>query len=531
MRPLLKSASAIALSFVLCSPLALAQEAQAASAPETKSRLLPTALALSDNAQGHAAQVAYIMESSVRRSKRHVYVDSFETFDPNGVVERAENRRKADDALAFGRKQFEDFEDGQGIESFNRAIALYEQSGLWNTFRDLTQANVMRLLVTWPKERTIGRREIARLVAMAPRVEFPPDLTSPELAADVQRAKDIADAETKVSIDVSTEPVSARVYVDGVFRGTAPTTVRGLVPGEHYVSFVAAGYKVVQRTVLVGAGATATETLQPVESAQNVLSFLERIRVNFRDPAEVAAAQVLARAASADEVLVAGVRRTGSTLTIEMHRIVATDGHAIAVESMDVNERDPDLALKIDALAARVLANDRPRDGQGRPLPVRTQTEKILKDISSVSGESVRLVVGIGAATLVTSGVVLGFLSRSTEADLRPLQQLDPRVDDLSSSGRSMALAADILVGTGLVAGSVWAWLQFGSKARAKGEIAPDATPARRPSPEEKKDPEKKKPEKKQDDGVWDPWASEGSAPAWVRPTIGFGHVGLEGGF
>lgn len=526
MRPFLKRAAAAAVSFVICSPLALAQEAPPASESVPESKLLAAALSLSDNAEGHAAQVAFILESAARRSKRHVYVDPFVTYDPDGVVERAENRRKAEDALSFGRKQYEALEDRHGLESFNRAIALYEHTGLWNTFDKLIEANVMRLLVTWPQDRTIGRREIERLVVMAPRVEFPPDLTSPELAADVKRAKDLADGETKVSIDISSDPVSARVYVDGVYRGTAPTTVRGLLPGEHYVSFVAPGYEVVQRTVLVSAGSTATETLKPVEGAEKFLSFLDRMRDNFRETEEVAAAKVLARSAGADEVVVAGVSRVGSTLTIEMHRIIASDGHVVAIEVLkDVHERDPDLAQKIDALASRVLANDRSRDGD-KPRGVKTQGEKIITGITNVSGESVRLVVGISAATLVTTGVVLGFVSRSKEADLRPLQQLDPRVEDLRSSGSSMALGADILVGAGLVAGSVWAWMQFGSKARAKGELAPDAAPGRRQAPEKKKEPEKKK-----DDGAWDPWAREDSAPAWVRPTIGFGHVGLEGGF
>lgn len=504
----------------------MATESQSA-APAKKSKLVPAVFSLSDNAEGAAAQVGRLVESTLRRVKRQVEVDPIETFDPRGVAERVENRRKADDALAFGTRQFENLEDRHGIESFNRAIALYEHTALWDTFPDLVRANMMRLLVTWPEDRTLGRREIERLVALAPDVEFPAEYTSPELAADIQRAKDRVAGETRVSVDVSSEPVAARVYVDGVFRGTAPVTVRGLLPGEHYISFVAPGYKVVQRTALVTAGATATEKLEPAEDATRFLSFLEKMQTNFRAPEEVAAAQVLARAAGADEVLSVGVERTAGVLTIEMHRIVASDGHVIALETMKVNERDPELALKVEALTERVLVNDRPRDGAGRPLSVLSATEKLVENISNISGESVRLVVGVSAAALVASGVALGVMAHSKEADLRTLTQVDARVEDLHSSGRSMAIASDVLVGSGLVAGSVWAWMQFGSKARAKGQIAPEPSPTRRSTPEKKQDPPKKK-----DDGVWDPWAMQApAAPAWVRPTIGFGHVGLEGGF
>lgn len=509
-------------------PAATSPATQAAGAStDAKKKLLPVAVTLSPNAEGHAAQVAYVVESAVRRSLRHEFLDPVEKFDPDGVTSRATNRRRAEDAVAFGRKQYESLEEGLGIESFNRAISAYEQSALWDTFRGLSHATVMRILVKWAEDQTVTRREIVRLLAMDPRADFPADLTPPELAAEVKRAREVRNNEPKFAIDVNSEPVASRVYVNGVFRGTAPASVRGLTQGEHYLTLVAPGYKMVQKTVMVGPGATATERLEPAERARPFLTFLDRIRNGFGTAEEINAARVLARATTADEVLVVGVTRNAGRLTIEMHRLVTSDGHAIAVDSINVAENDPALAVKVDALAARILANDRPRGEHGKPLGVRSEIQKMVDGLTSVSDETVRLTVGIGAGVLVASGVVVGVLAHQKETELRGLLQKDPKVAPLSSSGWKMALTSDLLTGAGLIAASTWAWMQFGRKATAKTEIeAPPVLERRRTE-----DPPPKKEEKKKDSGEWDPWAVEDSGPAWVRPTVGFGSVGVEVGF
>lgn len=534
----LRTALTSLTAFALALPVASAQETAAAdsaapapaaaatAAPSAKKKLLPVAVTLSSNAEGHAAQVAYVVESAVRRSLRHEYLDPVEKFDPDGVTSRATNRRRAEDAVAFGRKQYESLDEGLGIESFNRAISAYEQSALWDTFRGLSHATVMRILVKWAEDQTVTRREIVRLLAMDPRAEFPPELTPPELAAEVKRAREVRNNEPKFAIDVNSEPVASRVYVNGVFRGTTPASVRGLTQGEHYLTLVAPGYKMVQKTVMVGPGATATERLEPAERARPFLTFLERIRTGFGGAEEVNASRVLARATGADEVLVVGVTRNAGRLTIEMHRLVTSDGHAVAVDSINVAENDPQLAVRVDELATRVLANDRPRGEHGKPLGVRTEIQKMVDGLTSVSDETVRLSVGIGAGVLVASGVVLGVLANQKEAELRALYQKDPRVGPLSSSGFTMALTSDLLTGAGLIAASTWAWMQFGRKATAKTEMTPPPVLERsRPS-----DPPKEEKKKKKSD-EWDPWAAQDSGPAWVRPTVGFGSLGVEVGF
>lgn len=512
--------------FVLLAGLALAGgvvRAQPAPAGEAKPSVLPVAFTVSGNALPYTGQVTVAMERAVRASERRQYVDPARTFDPTGYAELAENARKAADAMAFGRKEYDELEPGRGVESFNRAIHDYEQSPLWETFEDLVRATEMRILVRWGDDQTATKRELARLIGFAPNAEFPPELIPPELAREVEKARENLALETRFALDVRTEPVSARVYVNGEYKGTSPTTVRELPPGEHYLSLVAPGYDIIQRTVVVRAGATATDTLTPADRARPFFALIDRMKKNFRDPEETNAAQILLRAAKADELFVAGVTRADGMVRVEFHRIAGSDGHAIAVETLELPDTDREFARKVEEAAAQVLSTDRPRDAEGRPLGLRTGLQNIVKDISNVSDGAIRATVGIGAGVLIATGVTLGFLARSGEADLRALNQLDPRVDERASSARTLALSADIITGAGLVAAGTWAWLQFGQKARAQSDFTIDSPDAATP--------EKKKPEKKKDDGVWDPWAADETPGFWARPTIGWGSVGLQGGF
>ena len=58
------------------------------------------------------------------------------------------------------------------------------------------------------------------------------------------------------SLEIRSEPAGARITVDGRPRGTTPTTVSDLAPGDHTVVLEAGGRKVSQ-TVRIQAGSTA----------------------------------------------------------------------------------------------------------------------------------------------------------------------------------------------------------------------------------------------------------------------------------
>jgi hypothetical protein len=76
-------------------------------------------------------------------------------------------------------------------------------------------------------------------------------------------------AATLGQLHVRTEPAGARVSVDGVARGTSPTTVADLTPGEHAV-LLESDLGSVKQTVSIEAGVTASLTVPLTAAAEGV---------------------------------------------------------------------------------------------------------------------------------------------------------------------------------------------------------------------------------------------------------------------
>lgn len=521
-------------SVALLLVLSLATAAHAAPgqpAARARTKLLPVAVALTDNASAQTTAVAVAVESAARQSTRHVFVDPVERFDPLGVETRRSNEERGQDGMVHGRKAFDNLEVGLGTESFERAITALEQSALWRTFPRLIEALTMRLVVKWSEDPAAVRRDLAKLVSLDPKVRFPPELTPPDLELEVQRARQVHLAEPKFAVDVSTTPVAARVYVNGIYRGTAPVSVRGLAPGEHYVSLVAPGYAVVQQKFRAGPGAAYALTLKPAERSRPVMTYLDRVVAAFGEEDEVTSAQSLARMMDAEEVLVAGVRRRQGQVEVELHRIAGNDGHVLAVETARFEENAQDLPARVENFARRVLAHDRPRGPNGERLGIKSGLSHFVSGLAPTE-DRLKVATLVASGAFLVAGGTMGVLAWNQQRAFREIAQVSPEIPGRVATGRSTALWADLLVGAGLAAGGTWAYLEFGRKFARRTDIeAPPLLEQRRD------DGPPKKPELPDD-----PFAGfspedlplperEGSVSLYAAPTRGGGVLGLRGTF
>lgn len=438
-----------------------------AEEPTGTPRVLPVAVVVEGNALAQAARVQEILNTVLQGDDRFEALDSFAIFDPMGLEYRKDQQERGSDALRHGREAFDSLDLDLGVEFLERSISAFEESALWETFPSLVDAMALRIIIRWSDDLGRSRSDIEKLVAIAPEVEFPFELTPGDLQAEVQRAKENLLGTRRYNLDVNTSPVSARVYVNGEFKGYSPLTVRGLVKGEHYVSLVAPGYRVDQQRVPVGAGASHSVTLAHADRSAPFHTYLARIIENFGEDLELPHAQNLARVADADQLLVAGVSREQGRIRLDLHRVARSDGHVLAMESAQFAENAPDLDERIEAMTFRVLARDRARQSNGDP---RTFKSGFAAFVESITPSEPTLRIGtlaLSGALLVAGGTV-GIVAQKQHSDFRALPQTSPELDARISSGRAAAITSDILIGLGLVAGGTWAWLQFGRK---------DATP------------------------------------------------------
>ncbi len=506
--------------------------AWAAETREARARVIPVAVALGDNARERQGVLQQALESGLRKSPRVEMVDPTELFDGSGVAARRQARQRASDAIAFGRRSYDNLEEGLGLESFNRAVAAYEDSALWEGVDGLLEAMVMRVAVRWSDDPVSARKELAQLVALAPDVQFPAEVTPPELAQEVQQAKERLRPENSVSLDVLTTPVPARVYLDGVLRGTSPLSIQGLTQGEHYLSLVAPGYAVEQLKVRATPGSTKTVALHPLETAEPLLRFASEVSKRFGEDDEVNLAGAFAREIGADAVLVGSVKRGGGRLTFQLHRIAA-DGHVEGIETVEVAERDPMTAGKLESALLKMLAKERPRGSKGEPQGLRSGFGRVVNSVAKVDVGTVKMGVLIGGGALLTAGLITGAVGLAKESSFRNIPQSTPDLREQQDAIRSTAIAADVLMLSGIAAAGVWSYLQFGRTFAKKTAIEAPVIDQKKEK-EAEPEPGKKKPAQPAED---DPFAAapatgaNATYQASLLPLSGGLFVGLGGSF
>jgi hypothetical protein len=489
--------------------------------------VIPMSLAVDDNAVAQAAHVEYVIEGVLRQAKDRGFdfVDPQIKFDPTGIETRKDKLQRGNEALEFGRKAFVALEEGLGLESFDRAISSYEESALWETFHNLTQAMVMRILVKWAEDSNATRKEVARLLAMDPTVEFPKEFTPQDLSVEVARSREAVKFEVLESFDVSSEPVPARIFIDGVFRGITPMSVKRLNKGDHYLSLLAPGYEVVQQIVKVEAGATITVPMKPAPRGQPWITFSAAIDKEFLKEGERDKARAVGTFSGAQQVIVAQLSRGGGRFELVLHRIVAKDRHVIQEVSVkDLLDPDPDFDAKVEKAVTELLATDRPYCENGaKPCGFETKAPP-----APIDWHKIKLGVAVGSAAVFTTGVILGIVARSEATSYKRLTQVDANLSSKAAQLRHTAAAADALMALGIVGGAVWGYLAFGLPYVQRTRI-PDSPALEKDRSFEKKEPEQKKSTEP------DPFAMalpERTAPSvFAAPQLGGWTFGLQGSF
>jgi hypothetical protein len=495
-----------------------------------KPRIVPIVFPESDNASAAAARLSYIAESVIRRSSSYELVDVLAKLDPAGTQTRTEMAGRGHDAVKLGRQQYDAIENGLGIESFDRALNSFPDSALWqnsptasgsleSNIRGYEHAATMRILLRWADD-SVGskkdtRHEITNLLTIDLKAEFPRDLPLPaDLAQEIQHQRESLSSGPRTSFDIGAEPASARIYIDGVYRGTTPTSVDGLIPGDHFLSLVSPGYEVVQHIIHVAPGGTLTETLKPTDKGRQYLQLVEELRRGFFEPEEISAAQALGQLLGADEILGISVSRHEGMIAATLHRIQVVDGHAAAyAELPGVPEGDPLLPRRVAARTQDLLSRDLPHcDGRPCSFPKPGGGSDTLP--------AAKIGTGVTSLALLATGISLAVAAKVRSNQFVKLPQTDPTLRAQGSSVFATALASDICNGLGLVSAGIWAYIAFGVPYAQRADVfhpspldvPKDAVP---PSPTEQK-PEKKKTSD-------DPFDAEAPAPPAAPSFLVFG--------
>ncbi len=431
-------------------------------------RLAVVALALDDSSRA-AARLAYLGEKLALEVGRQELRDLASALDPEGHETQRGLMTAADEAIRKARAAYDELEPKRAKELCDQAIASYEKSDLSRSFGELVRARMLRIAsLIANAEAGAADREVERLLPLDLHTPFDPNLFAPDFVAQVKRRRAALTSQSGLGLDIEVRPVPGRVYIDGRYRGISSVELRDLTAGDHVLTVVSPGYRVLQKTVRPGAGGTRVETLQAASGLERFRDQVRRIKDDFRGKGRNRVARELAKDLGVDQVLVIGVQaKDKDQLSALAVRIDAADGHEYAYVEEPLPNDEQRFEPVADSFLRKALSTDR-RRGEGG------------KAIATTGGgfqwrarHTGYVLLGLGALAL-GSGVYFGLDANTLNDRYNTLQepQISQTYKTLESDGRRSALIADVSYLAAIIAGGTGLFLAITGRGIAEDDLS-----------------------------------------------------------
>lgn len=435
------------------------QEATPAPAPSTAApgartttgtpRLAVIGLDLDGASSYAAARLHHLGEELADGSGRFSLIDLIAHLDPDAAAESDATRARVEALLSESRAAYDELELALSRDKAVEAQDLLLKADLTRHFEQYVATQTLQIAALLAdSEIQAADRLLARLLPMDLETQFDPDLFSPDYVAQVRKSREALAKEPPKGAALKVRPVSARVYIDGKFRGISPLELTDLVPGDHILTLIAPGYRRVQRTISPGTASAFDEVLEPTARQAEFQPLLDALRARFLDKARSDAAQTLASFLKADQLAVIGVRgQSGDNLRVTAIRVDARDGHEYAFIDELVPNDVTGFAASSQDLLGKMFAVDLPRDKGGRAVQARTNPFKWKMRHTSY------VLFGVAAAAL-GGGIGFGVNASSQASAYADLDapQNNPVYDRIETVGMRSAILADVSFGVALAA-------------------------------------------------------------------------------
>lgn len=181
------------------------------------------------------------------KNSGQVFVIDFEKVLEYSSKQNTKSEKKSPkEALAEfekGKKAYQELNIQESIQAFEKSKKLYQEIlGDENSFDGL-RATKFNLAMAYlaDQKNTQAKLEIQELIIMDPkRDKTKPSekYYSPEVRELYQKVLKEVNASDKGSVQITTTPSGARVYLDGVAQGSTPTDIQNIPVGRHFFRMV-----------------------------------------------------------------------------------------------------------------------------------------------------------------------------------------------------------------------------------------------------------------------------------------------------
>lgn len=300
----------------LASPAAWAQDSQ------DEGISVQTLVVARDSASAQQAVVTeFLVRQSFARNPRYSPLDleGFLSADspPPARALIEEGRKK----LQRGQQMYDAFELGPAVATLNEAVLAFERGA-----GALTDPQPYIKALQWlgasyalQADRKAAKQSFVRALLINRRAQLQGAGFPPTVMELYSAAREDATSRPQARLTVYSNPAAAEVYVDGVFRGTAPLTVEGLGAGQHLLRVYRAGFQGFGQVVKLveGSEKTVQAALKPCAQAAQFESLARRAGIEATQDGMGQASSELGAWLKVDQLMVVLVTASGDDVTLQ----------------------------------------------------------------------------------------------------------------------------------------------------------------------------------------------------------------------
>ncbi len=451
------------LSTALLAALLFPATARAQNDAQDGTRLVTITRVSGAGSDRAAGFVAHYVRKKLATDERY-QLQSLSTALGDATVEAAEAAlEKAAKLAERGRTAYDILELDQAVESLNAAVREYDRNAAYVTdFRKVAKT-LMLLGATHILRGEVprGRERLAQALILYPEVEPDARVFNPSMRQVFGDTKAKVLGGRRGSIIVETQPTGAEIYLDGKFMGVSPETILQVAEGRHYLRAVKDGHRPfgtvidVKGTVEVTDRAVLTMT-KAFDDYDRLCDEIFTALNAGRDPRQVETLLgQLATLLNVDDLFIDEVRIDGEQVRVLAAQFNLSGKLQSRVrETKFVYDADGDsYGRRIDEFLEQEFGPPQAGSLEGSgPGGMRWDGEGVAPPTPLCMGmncddfrSNVLIWGGVSAAGLAGLGGVFGFLAQSDNDEFQTTPQVDPRSNELESSGKTNALIADIL--------------------------------------------------------------------------------------
>lgn len=357
------------LALVACGATLVASASASADEPAAARGAYVIAIAQDDGARPTVGRLGATARRVLRTQPGVDYAAADEAYLGIGQVAR-QRLTEAASLLESGRQSYENVELGDAITALTASIEAFE--GAAGALEDPGAFGDALLFLgaaqTLSDQSTEARRTFARLHVLDPRRRPDPNVFPPDIVSRFERAAPRDARNPTASIEVTSEPAGAEVFVDGVARGPAPATATNLVGGQHMVRVVMPGHATFFEMVNVRAGGSTSvrATLEAGASAETLAGALGRLQ---EGGSLETALRSLGRALDVDLLLVLGISGQPGDLAIDGAAYDTSSGRRLAHQTVTASGTAEDIDGAVEQLTAQLTRSGLQSVGASSVLP------------------------------------------------------------------------------------------------------------------------------------------------------------------